>query len=301
MDDALPADACFRCGYDLRGIADDSPCPECGLLAGRSRMPSDELRHARPRWLRTLSVGTWLTLVAWAGVAAAFWLFGNNPYEQAWALYGSTAGELQTLPLPITLVGAAAAAGVWLLTGSEGRGGARGEGRGAIGLRVTLRLLVLIPLAGALYLHLMLWRSTASFWILEGQFEAAVPLVVVAAASLPLLGFLRLRGLARRVLDPSLAEHCAIVGLGMTLGIVLPAALLAADLYAGGLILKALRDDGGWSFDLLVMAVAVANLLFYLWAGLLLARFALAFARAGRAAKRAWAQADAAATIQPSD
>src|SRR5688572_27496966 len=57
-------DHCFRCGYDLRGMSDNTPCPECGLLAGRSRMPSEELKHARPRWLGKLSAGVWLIILA---------------------------------------------------------------------------------------------------------------------------------------------------------------------------------------------------------------------------------------------
>ena len=48
---------CFRCGYDLRGIADDHACPECGLLAGRRRRATDELHATRPKWLRKVFHG----------------------------------------------------------------------------------------------------------------------------------------------------------------------------------------------------------------------------------------------------
>src|SRR2546430_3389303 len=68
-----PADACYRCGYDLRGIADDQPCPECGLLARRSRRASDELHNTRPRWLRRISRGANLILLAI--VVAVAWPF----------------------------------------------------------------------------------------------------------------------------------------------------------------------------------------------------------------------------------
>src|SRR5688500_12763630 len=62
-DDAVSGDACFRCGYALHGIADDQPCPECGLLAERSRRPTDELHSTRPGWLRRLALGTFRLLM----------------------------------------------------------------------------------------------------------------------------------------------------------------------------------------------------------------------------------------------
>ncbi len=71
---------CYRCGYDLRGIADDQPCPECGLLAERSRRVTDELHNTRPKWLRTIARGSNLILLAI--VTAVLWmLFVKNDFR----------------------------------------------------------------------------------------------------------------------------------------------------------------------------------------------------------------------------
>jgi hypothetical protein len=74
--DALDAelqvpDRCFRCDYDLRGIADEQPCPECGLLAERSRRKTEHLADAPPGWLRRVAIGLWLILISF--LAAGAW------------------------------------------------------------------------------------------------------------------------------------------------------------------------------------------------------------------------------------
>jgi hypothetical protein len=76
MTESTVTDACYRCGYPLVGIANEQACPECGLLAERSRRVSDELHDARPQWLRKLSLGTKLILIGL--VAASSWpiIFG---------------------------------------------------------------------------------------------------------------------------------------------------------------------------------------------------------------------------------
>ena len=65
--DQKTTDACYRCGYNLTSIADDQPCPECGLLAERSRRPSERLRDGRPEYLGKLSQGTSLIFISIVG------------------------------------------------------------------------------------------------------------------------------------------------------------------------------------------------------------------------------------------
>src|SRR5579862_6735752 len=82
VDAQIPAAECFRCGYDLRGIADDQPCPECGLLAARSRRASDELHLSRPKWLTSLSRG--VNLILLAIILAFVWPgFSNTLFERS--------------------------------------------------------------------------------------------------------------------------------------------------------------------------------------------------------------------------
>jgi len=112
------ANECIRCDYDLRGIADDQACPECGLLALRSRRPSDELHDTRPRWLFNLSWGIWLILLAIA--ITVLWPFAvvlvvNN------VLLQQSAAWMNRWSVTILLIGCDVAAamlvaGVFLLT-----------------------------------------------------------------------------------------------------------------------------------------------------------------------------------------
>src|SRR5215208_971138 len=60
-DQAAAADAdereCVRCGYLLRGLPDDSLCPECGANVSASAGPIDLLRDQDPAWLGRVAEG----------------------------------------------------------------------------------------------------------------------------------------------------------------------------------------------------------------------------------------------------
>lgn len=50
--------ACAECGYNLRTLATDAKCPECGMAVGIS-MRADRLSDAPTDWLNTLASGAW--------------------------------------------------------------------------------------------------------------------------------------------------------------------------------------------------------------------------------------------------
>jgi hypothetical protein len=59
---------CIRCGYDLRELPIDGPCPECGTPIEHS-LGGDRLSKADPRWLARIALGQ--SLLAWGLMLAA--------------------------------------------------------------------------------------------------------------------------------------------------------------------------------------------------------------------------------------
>jgi hypothetical protein len=280
-------DECYRCGYDLRGIANDGACPECGLLAERSRRVTNELHDTRPRWLRSLSRGIDLILLAifapiGESFVAAIILRFCSP---SWNPYPDFTG----FDLSAVLLGL----GVILLTRPEGYPPAdRADRR----LRILMRIVVIIPVAAMVLLQLQLHLliSSGGKLFLFGEQGLVVLLVLFFAifAFLPLLLFLRLRGLARRVRSAHLAEHCIIVGVGA----------FVSMLYIAAVIIVANNADK-WGFRsnwmsrspvslIMMLAMSVASGLFILWSLYLLVRFAIAFWIAAGKLRGKWTRDD---------
>ena len=245
----LTAATCIRCGYDLRGLAPDGRCPECGLPIARSAVPGDELRHAPPHWLASLSWGARLVL---AVPVLAF--FVSRPLFPRLLSVSLEAGFALHAAF-----GLAFAAGVWLLTRPQRRFGPRHAA-----LLWALRLVSLVPLAETAVIYCIIAGSLRARYGLPG-------VVMLGFLPLPALLFLHLRGLARRVLDPRLAEHCVIVGTGATLSF----AVLASGLFVRLPITAEL-------------VAGVGAMLFVFWGLFLMLRFAIAFARARRESIAVW-------------
>jgi len=299
-EDQLSADDCYRCGYDLRGIANDRACPECGLLAERSRRVSDELHDTRPRWLSRLSRGVWLILLALMLLIVfsivmdplANWLFDWRSVASS----PSIAFMIHYWPL----LGPAIAAGVFLLGVSmlaarEQYGPADRADRLRRGL---LRILAVGPLLGVVAQGLVIQ------WVLPprriwGWDRALRPEsspiwfgVLAACVPLPALLFYQLRSLAKRARSAHLAEHCAIVGIGMSAAVSYAAAMLITFQFGeqwGLATTWATRSSVSLA---LLLVCAVSALLFVLWSGYLLIEFAIAFHSAARQLRRKWKRDD---------
>ena len=188
----LPADGvpCLHCGYDLRGLARDARCPECGLPAARERIRNARLRHGPARWLASISWGVRLVAVAFA----AHVLLPSVPG----AAFALVAPPWRPLAFALALAGSAAvyALGAWLTTRPQAPFAPRG---GAA--RVAARWVAFLPLLSELAAFVPPRRPPPILWLRE----SAVLFWLSAAALL----LLHLRRLAQRVPSVPLARCCA--------------------------------------------------------------------------------------------
>jgi hypothetical protein len=139
---------CVGCGYELMGLPEDGPCPECGVAIGRS-ITGDQLFASSPGHKRALAraarravFGAVAGWVAIGALAPAILLVGS-PARLGWV-------ALPPLCVAIALTGLG-----WIgLTREDPDGVGRQRSRGDLG-RVLLRLwaaLAMLLAAGALVL-----------------------------------------------------------------------------------------------------------------------------------------------------
>lgn len=293
-------DGCARCGYDLRGVDDNIPCPECGLLAERSRQGDGHLTDATPGWLLGISIGVALILVA--HLLAAAWPFFMVPLRSAFRpIYALTTPGRFTVTYPeifgvainpellwiggFDLAAVTLIVGVWLLTRPQRRG-ARDRG-----LRWGLRACSLAPIPALAIAHWQLGPFFAQTRTDELLSFLQMLFLTIGLAPVPAMTFALLRRLALRVLHPRLAEHAAIVGVGLS------ATLVAIPLLVLAYHLGRWYGDTYWTTRstaslVIPLAGAVFLVLFGGWSALNCVRFTIAFARAYRGARRKWRDAD---------
>ena len=287
-------DDCYRCGYPLLGIADEQPCPECGLLARRSRRATDELHQTRPRWLARISRGANLVLLAL--VVAVAWPFAQELLVRPllrWLVWRAPYWVWNDAVVWVLLVAACLLlAGVLLLTSREGYPPADQADRR---LRRALRVSAAVPLLGILLIALQrlygrgvfgFSRTVDAWW--DALSPVAGPALTLVCVPLPVLLYLQLRGLAKRARSAHLAEHCLIVGVGTSATVAYVVAVHVV-----------LDNANRWGFGshwvgrsqvalAMILTFAVAGALFALWSVYLLVRFAIAFRRAARQMRGQW-------------
>jgi hypothetical protein len=275
---AAPAEAaaapCVRCGYDLHGHSAEGVCPECGLAVARSLALGKQLRDSRPAWIASLAWAARLLLAMQLALMLAFLVVTCFENSFRWAHRLCAA-----LLLTAAVLHAAAA---WLMTRRENPF-ARRTASDVLG--TLLRCCAIAPVApvGLLLLLELYGIFAIPRW---AQIELVMPLAGLLAVLYllcPMLEFVLLRRLARRVLDESLAEHAGIVANGQSASICLLV----------GMALRSMDLSTTAGF-LLVLGGMTALLLFWIWSVVLLLIFATHFARGAREARRAWQRADAA-------
>lgn len=290
------SDQCYRCDYQLHGILDEQPCPECGLLAGRSRRHTDELHNTRPRWLSTLSRGVFLILIAlliamsWPFFYWQFMLPGIRWTGFFGMLYYASGTQLSVLGFDIAAI--VLMFGIWLLATREGYEPADRQDRE---YRIWLRVAAFAPLFGMTFMHIYLAEIVARAWTNEPEIRwllwTAILFLSIGSMPIPLLICLRMRSVAWRARSAHLAEHCVILGLGTAATLLLLPAVCILMEY-GNRWIGSNWTNNSTSSLLLILTLIVAGMLFWLWSVYLLIRFAVAFRRASRELKQKWKRSD---------
>jgi hypothetical protein len=266
---------CLRCGYDLRGTPPASPCPECGLSSSFSRNPPPSLAAAPPSWPRTLALGSACLLLSILAIPIVPNVFDHfipigpkiPPAEVSRRIV------LRTDVLAATF--AFHALSIWILTTREPLTPRLSPRQLLIWLT---RLCSLGPALALTSQHYLLFISRT----LYRHSNVTMICLFCLYVPVPALTFLHLRRLATRIGRPRLAEHAAIVGVGLS------------SCLATFIALAFLPIPNTLTVTFTILPVACL-LTFTPWGLFLLARLTLAFRRAISESRTAWQQADSAA------
>jgi hypothetical protein len=268
LDYARPSDPrrkCLKCGYDLRGTADDARCPECGLPAYWSLRAPRQLSQYPPAWVAMMSRAVRLLMLVYGGAFLMFLLAAEGILfddEETFLFVFAAAAPLQ-------------AVGMWMLSRSSGHW----SERRALLNRWALRLAPLgLVLAAGCGVAIELRFSFSSFYpLLLGG--------LLVGTFAPTAIFVRLRTVARMISNPHLAEHSAIVGWGFLVTLALAGGWIAYDYFNPG------PHTGNLMFVIVGM-VAVFGMLFLLWGAFIFCACAVDFGRAAKLARAEWSAGD---------
>jgi tetratricopeptide (TPR) repeat protein len=241
---------CVACGYNLRGLAPEKVCPECGTAVHRS-LHGDQLRYADATWLGMIRRG--IRLMLW-NLLLAILVFVAMVLAKSWdwpPALGMILGSIKAaLALWATL----------LVTAQEPRSSLVED---PVTLRRVIRICAIAMFIGAIA------ADAAALWGLELLLIACGVAGPVAGLAVWFGQFAYARGFARRIPDKRLAKStgavmwgfviaCAatvVAGLiGVTFGISSQSILIADICLILGLV-------GGVGF--VVFGIAAIVLLFW--------------------------------------
>lgn len=213
---------CGRCSYNLRGLAPDARCPECGTAVALS-LQGNWLHLADPIWLRRLRLGAALKL--WGLLVGVF--------------VGVAAGAMTALAAPARVFIAAGALGglfglaaIFLITSPEPT---IGRAEDSITLRKVVRICAVVAFLGGLMVQGIGTGGTLLPLLIVGHALSMAQVVAVYGE------YVYLRRFARRIPDEKLARQTSVVMWGMA------ATTLAGVVVGviGALAIGALLPGGG--------------------------------------------------------
>src|SRR5687767_2443148 len=183
---------CRGCSYNLRGLHQDSRCPECAIPVGLS-IRGNLLRYCNPHWVARVWGGVIISLVGIAAVAllSCIWPLGV-PFRtlQYWLSFG---------------VGAVTLLGTWLLTTPDPGGQERPS---VVRTRLIARIALLVALGRSI---LALYRNSP----LDPKLSALVGVGFLIVALARVVGEIArlsyLRQLALRLPDDGLASDARML------------------------------------------------------------------------------------------
>ncbi len=144
--------ACASCGYNLRGLAPDGRCPECGAPIANS-LRGNTLSSCDPRWLGRLRLGADLIrvgMIVSVGLVLAVVITSGMPPLRTWILLA-----FQVIATGLMI------AGTWLLTLPEIREDSKSPGAKA---RWRCRGMLFAVLALDVYLIIIVLVHATGFW-----------------------------------------------------------------------------------------------------------------------------------------